>query len=82
MAKIKVLGKAHLEGVSKKTGKPYSFNQIHYNGRAPGVEGIAALTLNLDPVNYPLDQIMVGEEYNVEFGPRGYLLDFSLCPRR
>ena len=46
--KIKVIGKAHREGVSKKSGNPYNFNQVHYNGPDRGVEGMAALTLNLD----------------------------------
>ena len=30
--KIKVIGKAHLEGTSKQTGKEYNFNQVHYPG--------------------------------------------------
>lgn len=50
--KIKVYGKAHMEGTSKKTGKPYNFNQIHYLSPARGVEGLAAQTLNLDPVDF------------------------------
>ena len=32
--KIKVIGKARLKGVSKKTGNPYDFIQVHYNGKA------------------------------------------------
>lgn len=77
--KIKVYGKAHLEGVSKKTGRPYNINQIHYLGKARGVEGLAAQTLMLDPADYPLDYIAVGSEYNVEFDNRGYPVEFSLC---
>jgi len=80
--KIKVYGKAHLEGTSKKTGNPYNFNQVHYLGKARGVEGQAALTLALDPGDYPFVSIVVGEEYNVEFDNRGYVVDFSLVPRR
>lgn len=80
--KIKVYGKAHLEGTAKKTGKPYNFNQVHYLGKAFGVEGQAACTLNLDPGMYPFNNIMVGEEYNVEFDNRGYPVEFVLCPRR
>ena len=41
--KIKVIGKAHLEGASKRTGKEYNFNQVHYTGPDRGVEGLAAL---------------------------------------
>lgn len=75
--KIKVLGKAHLEGVSKKTGNPYNFNQIHFLGKAPGVEGQAALTATLDPVAYPISSIVVGQEYNLEYNGRGYVVDFA-----
>ena len=80
--KIKVYGKAHLEGTSKKTGKPYNLTVLHYLGKARGVEGQAALTLMLDALTYPLSSIVVGEEYNVEFDNRGYPVEFSICPRR
>ena len=51
--KIKVIGKAHLEGKSKRTGKEYNFNQVHYTGPDRGVDGLAALTLTLDPSLIP-----------------------------
>ena len=74
--KIKVIGKAHLKGVSKKTGNPYDFIQVHYNGKARGVEGLAALTVSLDPHDYPFADVIVGCEYNVEFDNRGYIVEF------
>lgn len=74
--KIKVIGKAHLQGISKKTQQPYDFIQIHYNGKARGVEGMAALTLSLDPKDYPFANVIVGGEYTVEFDNRGYLQEF------
>ena len=74
--KIKVIGKAHLQGVSKKTGNPYDFIQVHYNGRARGVEGLAALTLSLDPRDFPYADVVVGGDYNVEFDNRGYIVEF------
>ena len=80
--KIKIYGKAHLEGVSKKTGNPYNLTVLHNLGKARGVEGQAALTLMLDATMYPLSSIMVGEEYNVEFDNRGYPVEFALCARR
>ena len=73
---IKVIGKAHLKGTSKKTGNPYDFIQVHYNGRARGVEGQAALTLSLDPVDFPFADVIVGGDYNVEFDNRGYIVEF------
>ena len=57
--RIKVYGKAHLEGVAKKTGNPYNFNQVHYLGKARNVTGQAAMTLALDPIDYPIDTIEV-----------------------
>lgn len=77
--KIKVIGKAHLEGTGKKSGKPYNFNQVHYNGPARGVEGEAALTLNLDSAMYPIGSIFVGSTYDVEFDNRGYVVRFELA---
>ena len=77
--KIKVLGKAHLQGVSKKTGSPYNFNQIHFLGKARGVEGQAALTATLDPVDYPIDNIQIGGEYIMERDGSGYVVEFTPC---
>ncbi len=74
--KINVIGKAHLKGTSKRSGNEYDFIQVHYNGRARGVEGLAALTVNLDPRDYPFADIIVGEEYTVEFDNRGYVVEF------
>ena len=75
--KITIQGKAHLEGVSRKTNKPFNFNQVHYLSPARGGEGMAAKTLNLDPAIYPLPTIQVGTEYHVEFDDRGYPVTFE-----
>lgn len=75
--KIKVYGKAHMEGTSKKTNRPYNLNQVHYLGKAPNVEGQSAETLFLDAKDYPIDTIVVGLEYNVEFNNRGYVVGFD-----
>lgn len=77
--KIMVEGKAHLEGHSKRTGRDYNFNQVHYLGKSFGVEGLAAKTLMLDPKAYPIDDIMVGGTYEVEFDDRGGVVNFELC---
>ena len=74
---IKVMGKVHREGVSKRTGNPYNFNEIHYLGKSRGVEGQAALTATLDAFDYPYDRIMVGHEYNIEFDRTGFVVEFA-----
>lgn len=79
--RIIVLGKAHLEGTSKKTGRDYNFNQVHFNGPARGVEGVAAQTISLDPTVVPYASIEVGAAYNVEFDQRGFCVAFNRCER-
>lgn len=77
--KIHVEGKAHLEGTSKRTGKDYNFNQIHYLAPARGVDGLSAQTLTLDPKMYPINTIIVGADYDVEFDRNGYVVGFELA---
>lgn len=74
--RIKVIGKQNRNGTSKKTGKPYNFNVVHYVGKSAFVIGEAALTLNLDPEEYPIDSIIVGANYDVDFDGSGYVVDF------
>lgn len=74
---IKVLGKAHREGVAKKSGNPYNFNEVHFLGKSFGVEGQAAMTANLDGFAYPYDKIIVGQEYVMERDHRGFVVEFS-----
>jgi len=80
--KIRVIGKAHLQGTSKRTGNPYDFIQLHYNGPARNVEGLAAMTLSLDPSMVHFDSIMVPGDYNVEFDQRGYPVEFAPVPSK
>lgn len=76
--KIQVEGKAHLEGTSKRTGKEYNFNQIHYLAKSHGVVGLAAQTVSLDPNAYPFNDIIVGGVYNIEFDRNGFVQEFEL----
>lgn len=78
--KIKVVGKAHLQGVSKKTGNPYDFIQIHYQGRVRGVIGDAALTASLDPVLVNYEGLHVPCDAILEFDGRGYPVEFTVLP--
>ena len=64
--KIKVLGKVHLSGTSKKTGKKYDFIQLHCAVPQRGVDGEAAKVISVSPhiVNY--DSIIPGKTCSVE----------------
>lgn len=70
--KIKVYGKSHLIGTSKKTGNKYDFIQLHCLVSSRGVEGEAAkvVTVSPDIVNY--DSIIVGKccSFEVDFDGR------------
>ncbi len=72
--KIKVIGKQHMKGTSKKTGQPYDFVALHFNAPARGVEGIAAQTVNIDPALISFDRIAIGTEYDLETDLRGYVV--------
>lgn len=64
--KIKVFGKVHLSGTSKKTGKKYDFIQLHCSVPQRGVDGEAAKVISVSPelVNY--DSIILGKTCSVE----------------
>lgn len=75
--KVKIVGKVHREGVSKKTGRAYSFNEIHYTAPARGVLGEAAKTVTIDVDLYPFDSISQGM-YAMEFDDTGRVV--ALAP--
>ena len=64
--KVKVYGKAHLIGTSKKTGNKYDFIQLDCLVSSRGVEGEAAKVVLVSPdiVNY--DSIIVGKSCSIE----------------
>lgn len=74
---VKVIGKHHMEGTSKKTGNKYNINIIHCIGKDPAVTGFSAMNVKLDGTEYPFDSIYVDCEYNLEYGPRGYMVGFN-----
>ncbi len=78
--KIKVVGKPHLAGTSKKTGNPYDFIQVHYLGRGRGVEGSAAMTVSLGPSVYSFEEIPIPCDAVLEFDGRGYPVEFKPVP--
>ena len=73
---VKIIGKSHRKGVSKK-GNDYDFNVVYFVGPDRGVTGMKGLEAILDPVSYPLDSIHVGSDYELEWGPGGSLVSFK-----
>ena len=74
---IKVIGKSHMEGTSKKSGNAYNFTVVHFNAKARGVDGFAAKSANIDGSFARFEDIVVGGTYNLEFDERGYVLAFE-----
>ena len=75
--KIKVYGKAHIQGTSKKTGNAYNLTVIHTLMPARGVDGVAARTIMLDATKFPVTGVQLNGEYNAEFDNTGYCVDFE-----
>ena len=75
--KIHVVGKAHLEGTSKKTGRPYDFIRLHYLGRGRGVIGDAAMTASLDPQLVDYNSIPIPCDAVLEFDNHGFPVEFT-----
>lgn len=78
--KITVIGKARMQGTSKRTGNPYDFIQLHYNGPARNVVGLGAMTVNIDPSMVRYDAIIVPGDYIIEFDGKGFPVEFSAVP--
>lgn len=74
---INVIGKRHCSGIGKKSGKPFDFSEVHYIGQQRNIEGQLGLSFIVDPSVLPYPEIVVGADYNAEFGPGGYLLSFK-----
>lgn len=72
--KIKVYGKAHYFGTSKKSGNKYDFIQLHCLVPQRGVDGQAAKVVSISPdiVNY--DDIIVGKTLSVEVDFDGHVV--------
>lgn len=74
---INVIGKRHCSGTSKKSGKPFDFSEVYYIGGQRNIEGLAGLSFTVDPSVLSYPEIVVGADYNAEFGPGGYLVSFK-----
>lgn len=74
---INVIGKRHCSGTSKKSGKPFDFSEVFYIGTQRNIEGQAGQSFTVDPSVLSFPEIVVGADYNAEFGPGGYLVSFK-----
>jgi hypothetical protein len=75
--KVTVIGKTHLSGNSKKTGKPYDSTVAHVTCKKNGVDGLAAESIWLDAKTYPLEAIAIGKTYDCDRDSSGYIIAFD-----
>ena len=73
---VHLLGKEHLEGVSKSSGKPYSFDKVYVAFSQPHVDGQAVRDLMI-PSNFDFSRLVVGQHYNFDFDMTGRLVGVS-----
>lgn len=71
---VTILGKAHLSGIARKTGKPYDNTVVHVAYPRQGVEGQAVETVWLSATAYPVESIQVGSAYALDRDRRGYVV--------
>lgn len=64
----------------QKTDNPCDFIQVHHPGKAPGVEGNAALTHNLEPGNYPYGGIKAPGDSIANFGGKDFPCGCFILP--
>ena len=73
---VKVVGKQHLEGISKKSGKPYSNTVVYILNSKNGVEGQEASSVWLDDKQFPVTNVVLNQDYSIEYDRGGYVVDF------
>lgn len=77
--KVTVVGKEHLSGKSRKTGKDFDSNIAHVTYKKNGVDGQTVESIWLDPASYSLSDIQVGKTYDVDRDGRGFICGFTLA---
>lgn len=75
--RVHVLGKQFVKGTSKKTGKEFAANVVDVCFVRDGVEGYATDRIWLNPDKYPLSEIALDKDYNVDRDFRGFLIGFT-----
>lgn len=74
--KIKICGKRHRTGTSKKSGQPFNFYELYYMGSDRYVEGLVGKSFTMDPM-YPFADIRLNAEYEVDFDQDGRVQAFA-----
>lgn len=77
--KVKLIGKQHISGVSKKSGKPFDNNVAYIIKPDREVQGYVGDSVWLNPVEYPLENLVLDATYDLEYNNRGYVEVFEIA---
>jgi hypothetical protein len=77
--KVNLVGKQHIQGVSKKTGNPYDNTIVHVTYPESGIDGNAVDRVFLDAKVFPVESLVVGATYDLEYNRRGFVAGFNPC---
>lgn len=77
--KVTLLGAKHVQGVSRKTGKPFSNTVANVSYPKDNVKGLEIESIWLDETKYPVDGFALGKSYSLDRDSRGYVIDFTLA---
>lgn len=75
---VKLIGKEHISGISKKTNKPFEANIAHILRPDKKVDGMIGDRVMLNVTDYPLDTLVLNANYNLEYNARGFVDSFVL----
>ena len=74
---LKIYGKAHIQGKSKKTGKDVDFYVVHLLMPDPNIEGMAAVQKTVNPSLIKYENIIVNQYYDIEPDFNGNIISFK-----
>lgn len=80
--KVTIVGKEHVSGTGRKSGKAFDNTIAHVTYKKNGVEGQNVESIWLDAKTYPASDIQIGKVYNVDRDSRGYVCAFELVEGR
>lgn len=75
--KVMVMGKEHLKGTSRKTGKPFDNTVVYIQHKKNNVEGVYCGDVWLDAATFPVESVQVGKSYFLDRDDRGYVIAFD-----
>lgn len=78
---VVIIGKEECKGKSKATGKDFHFNKVYYTKKQRNVTGVVGAEKIVDPAMLGIEEIYVGELYDIGFDDNGGIESIRLVPK-